>query len=1198
LVVKSTPLFEYINRSIWACLLPLFLLLSYGAATHVGQGQLAVAGEANNFSRDVARSIDQFLNAHIGGLEVLSASFQSDRDLRYRELFDNSRAYYKSFGSHVVMADLNGNMLLNTRTEYGSALPKMPQPQGNSAAALAIQSGRPSIGDTFIGPVAKQKLVAIAVPVVRQGKTVFVLLSTIEARQFETFLQGNQLPKNWTVTLLDSRDQVISQQPSLVTDVRMSGGNVHHFKSRLAASPWTVVVDIPDTAYYAPATDTALLLVGAILLTTSLSILCGKWASRRISDGVASLAQDPWSARPALDIAEVSMVKRILDEAALARNLAQANMDRVHGRFQRIFHDAPMPLCILSKDGSISAVNSRFVEVFGSLSADVTTHAAWWERTCPDPSYRQWAMNSWNASLSNPHRDDVDIESAQFRLECKDGVRMFTMFGTKLDDETLVTFFDNTKQRLSEERYRLTIEATRDGLWDLNLVTDSVFLTSRYYEMSGYFPGEVEANTQFLKQTVHPDDWYRVTESNKAHMRGETSASECDYRMLTRTGEAKWMESRARVVERDVSGNPVRMVGVITDIGKRKAMEVALTDSEAFAKSVLDSVTSHIAVLDPSGFILAVNAPWQRFAIENSSQNGLAAPRTGIGINYLDICSSESPDNAQSALSASVGIRSVLSGSLPEFSMEYPCHSSTLRRWFVMHATPMGGNTPGAVIVHTDITARKMAELERKRADSLATRLSIFAQAAVNYAFLMLDANANIVEWSIGAEALTLTSYKHALGRPFASLFTQDCNASGRTEQLLHEARSAGSAVVKENVVRADRTEFVGSGNLYWLSDGTENAAYAVVLSDITAAQQVSLRVAQSEARLAAVITEAQAAIVSTDVQGLVQMFNPAAEQLFKVSASQVVGQSLDRFIYTGTGSRHLEFMPDYSKSTITRRPMGSGTVRAINAQGEELELDASISRAQINGTIVLTAIFRDVTERNKTERMLAQYRLQLEGLAAQLLEQEKVTTQHLAQVLHDELGQTLAALRLIFDSKNAALSENALYVSWAARMERLIQQANRQARQVLTDLRPPLLDELGLVAAIDNEIGQRQRNHDHILFCVDSTNVTENERWSSEVEYAVFMIAREAINNALLHAAPSQVDLTISGDASCLELTVQDDGPGIGALDAIQSTGHFGMIGMRERASAIGAKFGVANAQGTGTGTGTRVNLVWRRPA
>jgi signal transduction histidine kinase len=264
--------------------------------------------------------------------------------------------------------------------------------------------------------------------------------------------------------------------------------------------------------------------------------------------------------------------------------------------------------------------------------------------------------------------------------------------------------------------------------------------------------------------------------------------------------------------------------------------------------------------------------------------------------------------------------------------------------------------------------------------------------------------------------------------------------------------------------------------------------------------------------------------------------------------------------------------------------------VEALRADGQRIELEASISKATVGGETVLTAILRDITDRTRAERALVQYQMQLAGLAHRLLAQEKDTTQKLAQALHDDLGQTLAALRLIFEADRKRMETELAQPIWTERMERLIIEANKQARKVLTDLRPPQLDEHGLLAALDNELQQRQKNHGQIAFRMEGAALPHGIRWPSEVEYAAFMVAREAINNALLHAAPAAVVVQVQGDAGHLLLTISDDGKGIADLTSLERIGHLGVIGMRERATAIGARLEVQSS----TESGTRISLQW----
>jgi PAS domain S-box-containing protein len=149
---------------------------------------------------------------------------------------------------------------------------------------------------------------------------------------------------------------------------------------------------------------------------------------------------------------------------------------------------------------------------------------------------------------------------------------------------------------------------------------------------------------------------------------------------------------------------------VLTDVSAKKISQTALHRSEEFRIAVLDSLSSQVAVLDPDGVIVAVNEPWRRFALENGTEPGDPAGKTGIGVNYLHVCQASRGDSADEARQAHDGIRLVLDGRLPSFHLEYPCHTPNQQRWFNMLVTPLNTQERGAVIVHTDISKRKRAE--------------------------------------------------------------------------------------------------------------------------------------------------------------------------------------------------------------------------------------------------------------------------------------------------------------------------------------------------------------------------------------------------------------------------------------------------------------------------------------------------------
>jgi PAS domain S-box-containing protein len=181
-----------------------------------------------------------------------------------------------------------------------------------------------------------------------------------------------------------------------------------------------------------------------------------------------------------------------------------------------------------------------------------------------------------------------------------------------------------------------------------------------------------------------------------------------------------WLESYYPVGS--VGGGP-RYVGfVLQDMTEIKTVEVelrtneaALVASERFAHATLDALSAHIAILDEKGNIIATNAVWRDFAIANGATGDV-----GVGANYLDACDRAVGPCGQEASPVAAGIRAVIRGERADFSLEYPCHSPTERRWYVARATRFAGDGPIRVVVsHEDVTAAKIADEERQKFEFL-----------------------------------------------------------------------------------------------------------------------------------------------------------------------------------------------------------------------------------------------------------------------------------------------------------------------------------------------------------------------------------------------------------------------------------------------------------------------------------------------
>ena len=157
------------------------------------------------------------------------------------------------------------------------------------------------------------------------------------------------------------------------------------------------------------------------------------------------------------------------------------------------------------------------------------------------------------------------------------------------------------------------------------------------------------------------------------------------------------------------------MTGLPDDVAAASASGFAAFDGLDLPMAILNAIPAHVAVVDRLGVILVVNEAWRRFA----SANVLQSQDFLVGQNYLAVCERATGECSDEATDAAAGIRAVLEGRLPEFTLEYPCHSPTEVRWFRLMVTPLQERQQhGAVVMHLNITERKAAELRLRRSEA------------------------------------------------------------------------------------------------------------------------------------------------------------------------------------------------------------------------------------------------------------------------------------------------------------------------------------------------------------------------------------------------------------------------------------------------------------------------------------------------
>jgi two-component system sensor histidine kinase UhpB len=228
--------------------------------------------------------------------------------------------------------------------------------------------------------------------------------------------------------------------------------------------------------------------------------------------------------------------------------------------------------------------------------------------------------------------------------------------------------------------------------------------------------------------------------------------------------------------------------------------------------------------------------------------------------------------------------------------------------------------------------------------------------------------------------------------------------------------------------------------------------------------------------------------------------------------------------------------------------------------------------------------VMTDITERKQAEQALVQQAEQLRLLSTRLAEAQEAERRRIARELHDQVGQNLTVLGINLNTLRPHLAQAPEEAQTCLNDSLgLVKQTTGRIRGVMADLRPPELDDYGLLSALRwyaDHIGARTG----LVIAVQGEDI--RPRLSSQQETAFFRIAQEALTNVVKHAQATQATVTLEASGQRVRMTIADDGVGFdpASLEMTNETPHWGLLTMKERAQAIEARWCVESSPGGGT--------------
>ena len=363
---------------------------------------------------------------------------------------------------------------------------------------------------------------------------------------------------------------------------------------------------------------------------------------------------------------------------------------------------------------------------------------------------------------------------------------------------------------------------------------------------------------------------------------------------------------------------------------------------------------------------------------------------------------------------------------------------------------------------------------------------------------------------------------------------------------------------------------------------------YTALLRDLSEEYKLTAVIDQLNRRIRALFDRAPVAIWITEGERVV-FANHACATLFGVdNRESLMGQPIYALLSPHT---HPSVREKVAQACASEQEVSTVNGEIVRADGSLREVEMVVAALPDHERTFVQMVITDVTARQQEKRDLLHSRRTLRELSASLVEAREEERRRIARELHDELGQRLTALKLELaaqqqDNGTGAPAER------RQNMMDMVDETVAAVRRIAMDLRPPMLDDLGLSAALEwltHDFGRRSgiRIALHL--------VASPEPLQQNIATAVYRIVQEALTNMARHAHASQALISIEPKGHRLQLVVEDDGQGFPKAQQPPPRGSFGLIGMRERVHMLGGQIRMKNAPSGGARLVVRLPLLPR---
>ncbi|MBI3649925.1 MAG: PAS domain S-box protein [Acidobacteria bacterium] len=503
-------------------------------------------------------------------------------------------------------------------------------------------------------------------------------------------------------------------------------------------------------------------------------------------------------------------------------------------------------------------------------------------------------------------------------------------------------------------------------------------------------------------------------------------------------------------------------------------------------------------------------------------------------------------------------------------------------RWFEAHLYP---SPEGLAVFFQEITERKRMENALRESNEFNKQVIANAQEGI----VVFDREMKYVVWNPFMEDLTGYRFEEVVGRPFLEVFPRyrDSPSDSSLEGALNGESSVGPDLPTASPKTGEPIWLDAKYGPLYNADGAIIGAI-VTMNEVTKRKQIEESLRQNEANFRYLFANNPLPMWVVDRETLHFMeVNDAAVNHFGYSREEFLHMHMAELRLPEEVPRMLAYVQNIQRFN-----------RAVKAwhrckDGRLIFAEVTAHRFEFDGRTALLTVVTDITERQRAEEKLRESHEELRALSAHLESVREEERARIAREIHDELGAALTGLKMDVAWLDRRLAEagfepQATVLVKTREMNRLIESTVQVTRKLVSELRPGILDDLGIVAAIEWQMQDFQNRTGITCELVATPAYIELERDRST---AVFRILQEALTNVARHASATRIQVKLEQENGNLLLEVQDNGLGLQNRDLAKSK-SFGLVGMRERVTLLHGEFDIQGKAAKGTALRIRLPL------